>query len=97
MKLSLTLFFAMALCMSPFAGRDPGCPSYLSWVCNWDQKVDLPEEQHPMETKSQTSTLHCWFGLTSCPTRIEDRKDNQALPEEQPVEETNSQTSTSLC
>ena len=74
MKLSLTLFFAMALCMSPFAGRDPGCPSYLSWVCNWDQKVDLPEEQHPMETKSQTSTLHCWFGLTSCPVRIEDRK-----------------------
>ena len=49
------------------------------------------------ETKSQTSIRHSWLGLTSCPTKIEDRKGNQALPEEQPVEETNSQTSTSLC
>ena len=84
MKLSLTLFLAMALSMSPFAGRGPGCPSYLSWVCNWDQKVDLPEEQHPMETKSQTSTLHCWFGLTSCPVRIEDTKNKRSFLRSRP-------------
>lgn len=30
-----------------------------------------------METKSQTSTWPCWFGLTSCPITIEDRKKKQ--------------------
>ena len=49
------------------------------------------------ETNSQTSTSLCWFGLTSCPVRIKDTKNNPVLPEEQPVEETKSQTSTSLC
>eukprot|EP00076_Gallus_gallus_P037161 XP_025002699.1 uncharacterized protein LOC101750591 isoform X1 [Gallus gallus] len=45
------------------------------------------------ETNSQTSTWRCWLGLTSCPVRIEDTKNNQVLPAEQPVEETKSQTS----
>eukprot|EP00076_Gallus_gallus_P042460 XP_025007998.1 uncharacterized protein LOC112532751 [Gallus gallus] len=49
------------------------------------------------QTKSQTSRWHSWFGLTSFPTTIEDRKDNQALPEEQPMEETKRQTSTWRC
>ena len=93
MKLSLTLFLAMALSMSPFAGRGPGCPSYLSWVCSCDQKV-LPEEEHRVETNSQTSTWRCRLGLNSCPVRIKDGKNNPVLPEKQPVEETKSQTST---
>ena len=46
----------------------------------------LPEEQPVEETKSQTSTWRCLFGLTSCRIRIEDRKNNPVLPEEQPVE-----------
>ena len=96
MKLSLTLFLAMALSMSPFAGRGPGCPSYLSWVCSCDQKV-VPEDQHRVATKSQTSTRRCWLGLTSCPIRVEDKNNSEILPEEQPVEETNSQTSTWRC
>ena len=96
MKLSLTLFLAMALSMSPFAGRGPGCPSYLSWVCSCDQKV-LPEEEHRVETNSQTSTWRCRLGLNSCPVRIEDRKNNPVPPEEQPMKETKSQTSTWRC
>ncbi|XP_040513496.1 uncharacterized protein LOC121106537 [Gallus gallus] len=96
MKLSLTLFLAMALSMSPFAGRGPGCPSYLSWVCSCDQKV-VPEEQHRVATKSQTSTRRGWFGLTSCPIRVEDKNNNETLSEEQPMEETKSQTSTWRC
>eukprot|EP00076_Gallus_gallus_P042446 XP_025007984.1 uncharacterized protein LOC101748083 [Gallus gallus] len=52
-------------------------------ACGGDQEPDLQP--------------HSWFGLTSFPTTIEDRKDNQALPEEQPVEETKSQTSTWRC
>ena len=49
------------------------------------------------ETNSQTSTWRCWLGLTSCPVRIKDTKNNPVLPEEQPVEETNSQTSNWRC
>ena len=45
------------------------------------------------ETKRQTSTWHCWFGLASCPVRIEDTKNNLVLPEEQSMEQTKSQTS----
>uniref|UniRef100_A0A803Y326 Ubiquitin carboxyl-terminal hydrolase n=1 Tax=Meleagris gallopavo TaxID=9103 RepID=A0A803Y326_MELGA len=97
MKFSLTLFLAIALTLSPFAGHGPGCVSCLSWVWNWDQKLDVPEEQHPVGTESQTSTWLCWLGLTPCPDRTEGRKNNQLLPEEQNPVRTESQTSTWLC
>ncbi|XP_072200793.1 LOW QUALITY PROTEIN: ubiquitin carboxyl-terminal hydrolase 35-like [Excalfactoria chinensis] len=83
MKLSLALLLAMALTMSLFVGHGPGYASYLSWVWNRDPKPKVPEEQHPVESKILTSTQPCWFGLTSCPVRTEDRQKNQVLPKEQ--------------
>ncbi|XP_072200675.1 LOW QUALITY PROTEIN: ubiquitin carboxyl-terminal hydrolase 35-like [Excalfactoria chinensis] len=88
---------AMALTMSPFVGHDSGCAGWLSWLCNSNQKLNVPEEQHPVESKILTSTQPCWFGLTSCPIRIEDRQNNQVLPKEQHPVQAKILTSYWLC
>ena len=46
------------------------------------------EGQSPVETKRQTSSRPCSFGLTSCPIMIKDRKTNEVTPEGQRTEET---------
>jgi len=93
MKLSLILVLILVLFMSSI----PGSSSCLSWVRNWDRKLLLPKEQHPLETKSQTSGWLCWFGVTTCPVKIEDGKKTQVLPEEQRPVDTKSQPSIWLC
>ena len=79
MKLNLTLFLLLLPFMSPI----PRSSSPRGRVRNWDKKLVLPEEQHPAETESQTSSWLCRFGLTTCPIKITDGKKNQVLPQEQ--------------
>ena len=93
MKLNLTLFLLLLPFMSPI----PRSSSPRGRVRNWDKKLVLPEEQHPVETESQTSSWLCRFGLTTCSTNIEDENKNQVLPEEQRSVETKSQASNWLC
>ena len=93
MKLRLTLFLILLPFMSPIHRFS----SSRSWVWNWDKKLVLPEEQHPAETESQTSSWLCRFGLSACPTEIEDENNNQVLPQEQILVDTKSQTSNWLC
>ena len=93
MKLNLTLFLLLLPFMSPI----PRSSSPRGRVRNWDKKLVLPEEQHPAETESQTSSWLCRFGLSACPTEIEDENNNQVLPQEQILVDTKSQTSNWLC
>lgn len=81
MKFSLTLFLTIALSMSPLAGFSPGCSSCFAWICNRDKEPVLPEEQHPVETR--TSNWPCWFGLSTCPIRPGNGNQKMVLPEEQ--------------
>ena len=93
MKLNLTLFLLLLPFMSPI----PRSSSPRGRVRNWDKKLVLPEEQHPAETESQTSSWLCRFGLTTCSTQIKDKNKNQVLHEEQRSVETKSQASNWLC
>ena len=93
MKLNLTLFLLLLPFMSPI----PRSSSPRGRVRNWDKKLVLPEEQHPAETESQTSSWLCRFGLTTCSTKIKDKNNNQVLHEEQRSVETKSQASNWLC
>ena len=93
MKLNLTLFLLLLPFMSPI----PRSSSPRGRVRNWDKKLVLPEEQHPVETESQTSSWLCRFGLTTCSIKIKDEKNNQVLHEEQRPVETKSQASNWLC
>ena len=75
MKVSLTLFLILLAFMSPI----PDFASCLSWARNWDKKLLLPEEQHPLETKCQPSSWLSRLGLTTCPIKIEDGNKSHVL------------------